>query len=254
MRSRTANLALLFGLTAALPVSGQRPLEGREPVEFRRDAQWRRENGHGKVVTALVYTPDSKTLAAASMDGSVRLWDAEATKVLRTLKTSSLELYALAISPDGKLLASAGSWGEVQIWDIASGQEVRVLKGHDGPVAAVTFSPDGKLLATCGYDKSIRIWDTTTWKEQRKITAELDRVTSVAFSPDGKMLASGGNVTRNWKGHVNGQSDVARLWEVSTGRLMRELPVRGGQVAFAPDGHSLISRFGNGHTRRTSRG
>jgi hypothetical protein len=127
-------------------------------VAFRR-----KEWGHTSVVTALAYTPDSKILVAASIDGSVRLWDAEATKLLRSLKTLSLEVYAIAIAPDGKKLATAGSWGEVQIWDIDSGREFYVLKGHDGPVAAVTFSPNGKLLATGGYDKSIRLWDTTTW-------------------------------------------------------------------------------------------
>jgi len=60
---------------------------GNEPLQLRDSIRARRRDGHGQVVTALAYTPDSKVLAAAGLDGKVRLWNAEATKVLRTLAT-----------------------------------------------------------------------------------------------------------------------------------------------------------------------
>lgn len=237
-------LQLCCILLAAFPNSIARagePPAGREALSLRKDIGWRRDSGHGKVITALAYTPDSKTLAAASLDGTVRLWDADATKVLRTLRTSSLEVYAIAISPDGKYLASAGSWSEIQIWNLANGQEVHLLKGHEGPVAALAFSPDGKLLASGGYDRSIRFWDTANWTEKLKFGEGLNRVTTLAFSPDGKLIASGGTTVEVTRGHHNGTSDKIRLWNVAGGTLHSELPMRGSQVSFFPDGHSIIA-------------
>lgn len=233
----------MLGLIAAVFVSSAW-CETPPPTEsesITKEIDFRRRNGHTKVISALAYTGDSKTLVAASFDGMVRLWDADATKVKRTIKTSSREVYAIAISPDDKWLITAGSSSEVQVWSLATGELHFALKGHVGPVPALAFSPNGTLLATGSYDKSIRIWDTTTWAEKLKITEGLDRVTSVAFSPDGKMLASAGTTVTAIIQIQVGQADYVRLWDVSTGKRMKELSIRGSQVAIAPDGRSIFA-------------
>ncbi len=240
MRDLKFVFAAIIGFAAANGFAIEPPA-GNEPRRMREDIAYRRSLGHTRVITALAYTPDSKILIAASLDGKVRLWDAEATKVLRTLDTSSLELYAIAISPDGKLLASAGSWQEIQIWEIATGKLLHTLKGHSAQVAALAFSPDGKLLASGGYDKSIRLWDTGNWKERLKITKGPERVTSLAFSPDGERLASGGMTTRTVRGYENGESDHVRIWNSSTGKIKSELNVQGSNLTYLPDGQSVLA-------------
>ena len=63
--------------------------------------------GHSHSVNALVFSPDGKTLASASDDGTVKLWDAGSGAELQTLKGHSDSVRAVAFSPDGKTLASA---------------------------------------------------------------------------------------------------------------------------------------------------
>lgn len=220
------------------------PLNVKEDEITAKNIAYRRSPGSNmqwRTITTLSYTPDGKTLISGSLDGHVRLYDPDAMKILKTLKTSSLEVYAVAVAPDSKLIATTGSCPEVQIWELATGKVLHRLHGHAGCIAALAFSPDGKLLASGGYDSSIRLWDTTTWTERRRINGDLDRVTSVAFSPDGQLLASGGILTANKDDGLIGPSDTVKIWVVSTGRFKRELPVQGFQVSFAPDGNSILA-------------
>src|SRR5260370_41998666 len=58
----------------------------------------------GKVFS-VAFSPDSKILASASWDGSIRLWEVATGKELRQRAGHTGWIKALAFSPDGQLLA-----------------------------------------------------------------------------------------------------------------------------------------------------
>src|SRR5579864_4664565 len=232
--------AMVILFLTTLDTHGDEPVP-KEDAKTLEKIKWRREHRQGKVITALAYTPDGKHLAATSLDGMVKLYDADGTRCERIIKTTSMELYAIAVSPDGKLLASAGSCPEIQVWEIGTGKELKVLTGHAAPVAALAFSPDGRLLASGGCDGSIRLWDTATWSEKRKIGEGLGRVTSLSFSPKGTQLASGGTTLVQVRGSDYVSADNVRLWRVPEGAIDVELPVRACNVAFTPDGLGILA-------------
>lgn len=107
--------ALSFALAASRPAAGQ-------PREAARDAPRLTLRGHPEYVTALAFSPDGKTLASGSQDGSIRLWDPATGEARAVLK--SKWVLALACSPDGKTLASGHSDRRGRLWDMAAGREV----------------------------------------------------------------------------------------------------------------------------------
>ena len=62
---------------------------------------------------------DGKTIASASHDQTVRLWDVETGNLQNTLQGHTREVTSVAFAPDGKILASASEDGTVLLWDMS---------------------------------------------------------------------------------------------------------------------------------------
>jgi WD40 repeat protein len=66
------------------------------------------------------FSPNGKTLATASWDGTVKLWHVPTRQELLTLRGSGEVIWSVAFSPDGKTLAVGTDArlgaGEVTLW------------------------------------------------------------------------------------------------------------------------------------------
>ncbi|MHC5763463.1 NACHT and WD repeat domain-containing protein, partial [Nostoc sp.] len=90
-----------------------------------------RLEGHKKApVYSVSYSPDGKTLASASGDKTVKLWDVATGKEISTLNHKNA-VAVVSFSPDGKTLASASGDKTVKLWDVATGKEIFTFSGYE---------------------------------------------------------------------------------------------------------------------------
>jgi WD40 repeat protein/tRNA A-37 threonylcarbamoyl transferase component Bud32 len=187
--------------------------------------------GHEATVMALAFSPLGKTLASASHDGTVRLWDGTTGNCLHVLKGHSGPVRALAFSPDGNQIASAGSDLSIKTWNAQDGSLSRSWAAHADMIRALTYTPDGQALISAANDRTIKVWNPEDGRHVRTITDE-EKVQCLACSPDGLLLASGNEFNN------------VKLWELATGDLQKTLAGHSGRVrsvAFSPDGKALAS-------------
>ncbi|MFB7270690.1 trypsin-like peptidase domain-containing protein [Streptomyces sp. NPDC056244] len=212
----------------------------------------RRFTAHGTGTTdiaigSIAVSPDGRTLAGGSDDGTVRLWDVTTGRTRTTLTDYTDTTYIddrtvgpVVFSPDGRTLAVFFADGTVRLWDAEDGSLSRTFtaKRAGDTVSSVVFSPDGRTLATDEEEKgTVRLWDVAAGRTRTTLP---DSDSAEAFSPDGRTIA-----TRD--------DGTMRLWNATTGRLTRTIVTGHDKdflsVAFSPDGDTLAVGDEDGKVR-----
>lgn len=204
-------------------------------------------NGTIALVQSVAFSPDGSLLASGTREkegpGVIRLSDARNGNLVRTLAGHTGVVRSVAFSPDGTMLASSGEDRTIHLWDVRTGASLRALAGHIWTVTTVRFSPDGGRIAGISMDPKTGVGEVRIWNAR---TGELERTLSgqvvsgpLAFSPDGVHLAVAAVEFRE-----EGTGHDVRLYEVSTGRLVRSMEGHIASItglAFSRDGSRLIT-------------
>jgi WD40 repeat protein len=230
-------------------------------------AEWNLSNGKVRLehlsgrgaLTAVVYSPDGRSLAIASGDRKVRIRNATSFIDTAVLEDHPSGLLSVAFAPDSSILATGGGdpleivqvpSGKVspadgqprpiRLWNVSTGSPLRSLNDHVGSIHALLFAPTGNRLISAGADRQVRIWDPSSGQLLQKHPGHTGAVFALTLAPDGRHFASAGA-----EGSI-------RVWDLAENHPPLSLTGHTNWVlglAFHPDGSRIASAGADGTVR-----
>ncbi|MFN0069847.1 MAG: WD40 repeat domain-containing protein [Limisphaerales bacterium] len=126
----------------------------------------------GSYVNTIAIAPDGRRALSATGTRSLnadrtitakgitlKLWDLETGKELRSFVGHEEMITKLAVSPDGRLVLSCAWDQTVRLWDLETGKEVACFRAKEKKLSSAAFVKNGtRVMAAC-VDGTIEAWD-----------------------------------------------------------------------------------------------
>jgi len=205
-----------------------------------------RLEGHRAWIPALVFSPDGKTLASASGDQTIRVWDLTDPAHVpppRVLRGHKLEVWRLALLPDGKTLVSGCKDGSVYLWDTTTTQREHARIILPAAVAAWRFALDGASILTVEVQGLATRWKGTDLQDKEilmDLGGNFDAPTwpfhRTIISRDGRWVATGAD------------DGTITVWDLQAHALARQATIVSSfvlPVEFTAEGKRLVVLYVN---------
>jgi|GEM_PF-218670 len=187
------------------------------------------QTGHSGSVNAVEWSPDGRYILSGSGDGSIKLWDAQSGRLIRTFSEGAGVLYVHFL-PGGKSFFCVNEKGGVGIWDVAGGGRVRqfALSGEKEPTIIDPVSSDGSVVRAI---VSSRLYATQLAEGKGLPAEQLPEGAPVKKYFSGYDFGQKNLVTADGKRMLSAVSEDPSdtrfkkliLWELSTGKILFSL-------------------------------
>ncbi len=196
--------------------------------------------GHSKLIYDVAYSPNGKFIASASADRTVKIWETDKGRELRTIYIDEGYVTSVQFSPDSKhLLFSGGDYeiGILKIYSLSENKIISNLQGHKEYAWKSRYSPDGSKIISISFDQRIKIWNSKTGALLHTSKEQPALLRGLAVDPKGEWF-------------VNTNDDGAvKIWSLETYEEIFELDLpelfEARCVTVAPNGaYVLVGGYG----------
>ena len=189
-------------------------------------------NAHDLELKGTAFSADGRTFISCSLDGTVKIWDAETYQLIVDLKGRGSAMRTVAYSSDSRWIASAGVDGVVMVWDATTYRLEHTLRGHDGPVHVVSFAANGRHLISGSEDTTVSVWDVEEGTCVNVLQEHPAPVCAICFNREAEIMA-----TCSYDGTI-------KFWKGLAGPSIRTLVDDAGAtdaMTFSADGQKLAT-------------
>lgn len=208
--------------------------------------------GHSNWINTISLGRGTNLIASGGLDKTVKLWDKNDGKLLKTFLGHTNQVNSVSISFDKKLLVSGSSDSTIKIWNIESGENILTLFGHKDAVRCVDISSDNQFVVSSSNDSTIKIWNLNTGEIIRTLYGHEGWVIDVKYFNNSSILSGSSDKTvklwnavtgenlKTFSGHSNNVNSVCytkdekiivsassdntiKMWNVETGINFRTL-------------------------------
>jgi WD40 repeat protein len=177
-----------------------------------------------------LFWPDGESLATASGDQTIHLWDVSSLSQVPTLSESQfrrptgpratelhpyatlrghrLEVWSLALGPDNTTLVSGSKDGAVYVWDTAAKRREQSHVTLPVPVLAWSFLADSRAILALDKQGRVARWQGTDFQQSQPLLELGTNALAACFSADGRFLAT-----------VSPEG-TTQVWDVQQGSLL----------------------------------
>jgi len=172
---------------------------------------------------------------SGSYDNTLKVWDLERGRCLKTLRGHKGGVDSVVLTPDGSRAVSGSGDTTLKVWEVETGRCLKTLRGHViywGRTTKVAVAPDGRKAVSKSGDRTPRVWDLDTGLCVGTLKGHMGYITSVVLTPDGKRIVSGS------------EDGTVRVWDLETGDCLSILEEEGklvSELAITPDGRRVVS-------------
>jgi len=201
---------------------------------------------NGNEVVSANFSVDGSLVITRTVDNIAGIWNANSGRLIHLLEGPVTDFHQrnwlglpnahAEFSPNGKLALTTHSFHGVYIWDVSTGRLVHSLKSNNDIIISAHFCSNGRTVVTLSEDASdgevgysICGWDLETETLLYKIITGSSSI--FEFSANNERF-------------IDSILGTIRVWDVSSGRLLKELEADAGNLiaaSFSPNGQMLVT-------------
>ncbi|KAF2675016.1 WD40 repeat-like protein [Microthyrium microscopicum] len=147
-------------------------------------------------ILSLCFSPDSRLLAVATLDNTVKVFFTDTLKLFLNLYGHRLPAISMSISSDSKLIATSSADKNIRLWGLDFGDCHKALFGHNDSIMNVKFiqepatPEEGHFFFSASKDRSVKTWDGDKFEQVQKLSGHHSEIWALAVSRTGDFFVT----------------------------------------------------------------
>jgi autophagy-related protein 16 len=145
---------------------------------------------HEASINGVMFSPDGGRFFTCSDDKTARVFDAQATRCVMTIRSSTQGVINAVPSATGDTLLLSSNDKSALLYNLATDKVKHTLTGHTEKILACAFNYDMKTAFTGSHDRTLKQWDADRGYNLRTVIC-ISGVYDMGILSDGVTVISG---------------------------------------------------------------